>query len=156
MVRLFVFAALVGVTFAQPPTPPTNSPTAPTAAPSDAPTANPTPDDGAGGIGTRYPTPTPRGMYSSPGPEPTPSPPAPTSSPTPTPTGTDAVDRDIHVFSSQKECVKAQMNRWRAAGYRWDWCRQTSDNYKPIYCSCAPGRGGSYTTEPKPTPPPYP
>merc|ERR1740138_636437 len=72
---------------------------------------------------TSYPTPTPRGMYSSPGPEPTPSPPAPTLTPTATPT--DQITHNTK-FGTIKHCAAAMMDRWIHAAKKWNCCNEGS------------------------------
>merc|ERR1711865_317152 len=68
---------------------------------------------------TAYPTPTPRGMYSSPGPEPTPSPPAPTATPTAAPT---AAISYASKFSTKRLCSVAMVDRYEHASLAWNCC----------------------------------
>jgi len=110
------------------PTSPTEAPTdapsaAPSTLPSAAPTANPTPAADDGGVGTKYPTPTPRGMYSSPGPEPTPSPPAPTATPTAAPT--DLINYNTK-FSDASNCAIGMIDRQQSIGVKWSCCDEGS------------------------------
>lgn len=75
---------------------------------------------------TAYPTPTPRGMYSSPGPEPTPSPPAPTNTPTAAPTDSITINSK---FTTIRHCAVAMMDRYIHAGKKWNCCDEGSGQW---------------------------
>merc|ERR1719181_1822335 len=74
---------------------------------------------------TAYPTPTPRGMYSSPGPEPTPSPPAPTAVPTAAPTD-EVPYSHTTTFTSKKECATALSTKWLELDLKANCCDRGS------------------------------